>query len=97
MPAVEARYRIKSEKGARAVAGLFYGRPKDRFMYACHRPDVFAVSLCHECIFVPVAQFLCTNTDDPVHKEIRKRVAENNAVRYIRELDAGTGRCVERH
>ncbi len=84
MPAVEARYRIKSEKGARAVAGLSMGG-QGSVMYACHRPDVFAVVYAMSAYLYP-SPISMYNTDDPVHKEIRKRVAENNAVQYIESL-----------
>ncbi|WP_025763916.1 alpha/beta hydrolase [Dyadobacter tibetensis] len=41
MPHVEKKYRIKSEKRFRAVAGLSMGGGGS-FMYALHRPDLFS-------------------------------------------------------
>lgn len=41
MPHVEKKYRIKSEKRYRAVAGLSMGGGGS-FMYALHRPDLFS-------------------------------------------------------
>ena len=41
MPHVEGKYRIKSEKRYRAVAGLSMGGGGS-FMYALHRPDLFS-------------------------------------------------------
>ncbi|MFY9116498.1 MAG: alpha/beta hydrolase-fold protein [Bacteroidales bacterium] len=84
MPVVEARYKIKSRKEARAVAGLSMGG-QSSVMYACHRPDVFAVVYAMSAYLYP-SPISMYNTDDPVHKEIRKRVADNNAVRYIENL-----------
>ena len=43
MPYVEKTYRIKSEKRYRAVAGLSMGGGGS-FMYALHRPDLFAAA-----------------------------------------------------
>src|SRR5687767_9547232 len=43
MPFVEKTYRIKSEKRYRAVAGLSMGGGGS-FMYALHRPDLFAAA-----------------------------------------------------
>ena len=43
MPHVEKTYRIKSEKRYRAVAGLSMGGGGS-FMYALHRPDLFAAA-----------------------------------------------------
>lgn len=41
MPAVEKKYRIKTEKRYRAVAGLSMGG-HGSFLYALHRPDLFS-------------------------------------------------------
>ena len=43
MPYVESKYRIKSEKQFRAVAGLSMGGGGS-FMYALHRPDLFSAA-----------------------------------------------------
>ena len=42
MPVVENRYRIRAEKGSRAIAGLSMGG-QGSVMYGCHRPDLFSV------------------------------------------------------
>jgi S-formylglutathione hydrolase FrmB len=41
MPAVEKKYRIKSEKRFRAIAGLSMGGG-GTFFYAMHRPELFS-------------------------------------------------------
>lgn len=84
MPVVETRYRIRKEKGARAVAGLSMGG-QGSVMYACHRPDVFSVVYAMSAYLYP-SPISMYNTEDPVHKEIRKRVADNDAVQYIQNL-----------
>lgn len=43
LPEIEKRYRIKSEKRYRAVAGLSMGGGGS-FMYALHRPDLFSAA-----------------------------------------------------
>ena len=55
MPYVEQKYRIKSEKRYRAIAGLSMGGGGS-FMYALHRPDLFS-SACPLSAYIGPATF----------------------------------------
>ena len=68
MPFVEKKYRIKSQKRYRAVAGLSMGGGGS-FMYALHRPDVFS-SAC------PLSAYIGPLSMD----DLKARLKRNNEV-----------------
>ncbi|MDD2289242.1 MAG: alpha/beta hydrolase-fold protein [Bacteroidales bacterium] len=84
MPVVENRYRIRAEKGSRAIAGLSMGG-QAAVMYGCHRPDLFSVVYAMSAYLyrMELAMF---REDDPVHRDIQQRVEDHNAVKYIEGL-----------
>lgn len=74
MPHVEKKYRIKSEKRYRAVAGLSMGGGGS-FMYALHRPDLFS-SAC------PLSAYVGPLTLD----DLKSRLKRNNETYSDKEL-----------
>lgn len=84
MPLVENRYRIRTEKGSRAIAGLSMGG-QGAVMYGCHRPDLFSVVYAMSAYLYKM-DLSMFRQDDPVHRDIQQRVEDNNAVKYIAEL-----------
>ncbi|UMB59519.1 esterase family protein [Lutibacter sp. A80] len=71
MPTVEKKYRIKSSKRFRAIAGLSMGGG-GTFMYALHRPDLFS-SAC------PLSAFIGPRTIDE-YKDWQKRLGNDVVV-----------------
>ncbi|MDD4498778.1 MAG: alpha/beta hydrolase-fold protein [Bacteroidales bacterium] len=86
MPLVESRYRIRSEKGSRAIAGLSMGG-QGSVMYGCHKPDLFAVVYAMSAYLYKM-NLSMYKEDDPVNRDIQQRVEDNNAVKYISGLSA---------
>ncbi|HOO43196.1 MAG TPA: alpha/beta hydrolase-fold protein [Bacteroidales bacterium] len=84
MPFVESRYRIRSEKESRAIAGLSMGG-QGSIMYGCHRPDLFSVVYAMSAYLYKM-DLSMFKEDDPVNRDIQKRVEDNNAVKYIAGL-----------
>ena len=84
MPVVENRYRIRAEKGSRAIAGLSMGG-QGSVMYGCHRPDLFSVVYAMSAYLyrMEIAMF---REDNPVNRDIQQRVEDHNAVKYIEGL-----------
>ena len=84
MPLVENRYRIRAEKGSRAIAGLSMGG-QGSVMYGCHRPDLFSVVYAMSAYLyrMEIAMF---REDNPVNRDIQQRVEDHNAVKYIEGL-----------
>lgn len=84
MPVVENRYRIRAEKGSRAIAGLSMGG-QGSVMYGCHRPDLFSVVYAMSAYLyrMELAMF---REDNPVNREIQQSVEDHNAVKYIEGL-----------
>ena len=71
MPTVEKKYRIKSTKRFRAIAGLSMGGGGS-FIYALHRPDLFS-SAC------PLSAFIGPRTIDE-YKDWQQRLGNNVTV-----------------
>ncbi|MFA5768314.1 MAG: alpha/beta hydrolase-fold protein [Bacteroidales bacterium] len=86
MPFVESRYRIRPEKGSRAIAGLSMGG-QGSVMYGCHRPDLFSVVYAMSAYLYKM-ELSMFNEDDPVNRDIQQRVEDNNAVKYISGISA---------
>ncbi len=84
MPYVENRYRIRSEKDSRAIAGLSMGG-QGSVMYSCHRPDLFSVVYAMSAYLYKM-DLSMFKEDDPVNRDIQQRVENNNAVKYISGL-----------
>ncbi len=84
MPFVESRYRIRSNKESRAIAGLSMGG-QGSVMYGCHRPDLFSVVYAMSAYLYKM-DLSMFNEDDPVNRDIQQRVEDNNAVKYIAGL-----------
>ncbi|HPV88255.1 MAG TPA: alpha/beta hydrolase-fold protein [Bacteroidales bacterium] len=84
MPLVESRYRIVSEKGSRAIAGLSMGG-QGSIMYGCHRPDLFSVVYAMSAYLYKM-DLSMFKEDSPVNRDIQQRVEDNNAVKYISGL-----------
>ena len=84
MPVVENRYRIRAEKGSRAIAGLSMGG-QGSVIYGCHRPDLFSVVYAMSAYLyrMELAMF---REDNPVNREIQQSVEDHNAVKYIEGL-----------
>ena len=91
IPHVESKYRIKSEKRYRAVAGLSMGGGGS-FMYALHRPDMFS-SACPLSAYVGPRNIEdlkrrlnpdITYTDT----ELEIYLAKHNAVKLVESMDA---------
>ena len=84
MPVVENRYRIRAEKGSRAIAGLSMGGFCS-VIYGCHRPDLFSVVYAMSAYLyrMELAMF---REDNPVNREIQQSVEDHNAVKYIEGL-----------
>ncbi len=84
MPVVENRYRIRAEKGSRAIAGLSMGG-QGSVMYGCHRPDLFSGVYARSAYLyrMEIAMF---REDNPVNRDIQQRVEDHNAVKYIEGL-----------
>ncbi|MCF8345925.1 MAG: esterase family protein [Bacteroidales bacterium] len=92
MPYVEQRYRIRSEKRYRAVAGLSMGGGGS-FMYALHRPDLFS-SACPLSAYVgPLSLDQMKNglykyDADTSEEQLKAWFDRHNAVSLVEELPA---------
>lgn len=82
MPYVEKKYRIKSEKRYRAVAGLSMGGGGS-FMYALHRPELFS-SAC------PLSAYVGPLTIEQLKARIPKdqKFTEKQLVSYFKKHNA---------
>lgn len=95
MPHVEERFRIKSQKRYRAVAGLSMGGGGS-FMYALHRPDLFSSAAPLSAWVGPSSVEQYKNTMERwgndistvSDEEIESYVKRHNAVELIRSLPA---------
>ncbi len=89
MPFVEKKYRIKSEKRYRAVAGLSMGGGGS-FMYTLHRPELFS-SACPLSAYVgplTVEQFKTQipKNEKYTDKQITSYFKQHNAVELIKSM-----------
>jgi len=84
IPLVESRYRIRSDKGSRAIAGLSMGG-QGSVMYGCHRPDLFSVVYAMSAYLYKM-DLSMFKEDNPVNRDIQQRVEDNNVVKYIAGL-----------
>lgn len=90
MPYVEKKYRIKSEKRYRAVAGLSMGGGGS-FMYALHHPELFS-SACPLSAYVgPLTiddfkERLKRDNKKYTDKEIKENFARHNALSLIESV-----------
>jgi len=84
MPVVENRYRIRAEKGSRAIAGLSMGG-QGSVIYGCHRPDLFSVVYAISAYLYRM-ELAMLREDNPVNREIQQSVEDHNAVKYIEGL-----------
>lgn len=87
IPFVEKKYRIKSEKRYRAVAGLSMGGGGS-FMYALHRPDMFS-SACPLSAYVgPLSieqlKSQIPPTETYTEEQIKTYYGQHNAVELIK-------------
>ncbi len=98
MPHVEQKYRIKSEKRYRAVAGLSMGGGGS-FMYALHHPELFS-SACPLSAYVgpsTIADLKNRMQNSGVNftdAELQAYFDQHNAVKLIEETDAKELRSV---
>jgi len=91
MPYVEKKYRIKSEKRYRAVAGLSMGGGGS-FMYALHRPELFS-SACPLSAYVGPLSIDQLKARIPKNekysdKQIAAYFKQHNAVELIKSMPA---------
>lgn len=90
MPHVEKKYRIKSEKRYRAVAGLSMGGGGS-FMYALHRPDLFS-SACPLSAYVgplsldELKKRLMRDNESYTDKELQPYFDRHNAVSLVNTI-----------
>ncbi|MEQ9289428.1 MAG: alpha/beta hydrolase-fold protein [Cyclobacteriaceae bacterium] len=90
MPHVEKKYRIKSEKRYRAVAGLSMGGGGS-FMYALHRPDLFS-SACPLSAYVgplsldELKKRLMRDNESYTDKELQPYFDRHNAVSLVNTM-----------
>lgn len=93
MPHVEKKYRIKSEKRFRAIAGLSMGGG-GTFMYALHRPDLFSAACPLSAYIGPQSvedfktSFLTKDSSISDESKIASYVAHHNALALIEKSDA---------
>lgn len=93
MPHVEKKYRIRSEKRYRAVAGLSMGGG-GTFMYALHRPDLFSSACPLSASAGPLSleeagQWLERRSDKKYNDQEKKQYFESHsAVALINSMDA---------
>lgn len=99
MPHVERKYRIKSEKRYRAVAGLSMGGG-GTFMYALHRPDLFSSACPLSASTGPLSieeagQWLERRSERKYSDDEKKQYFEtHSAVALINSMDAEKIRSV---
>ncbi|MEX0290723.1 MAG: alpha/beta hydrolase [Flavobacteriaceae bacterium] len=90
MPYVEDKYRIKSEKRYRAVAGLSMGGGGS-FMYALHRPDLFS-SACPLSAYVGpltlenLKQRMDRNKESYTNAQLTEYFEKHNAINLINSM-----------
>lgn len=97
IPFVEKKYRIKSEKRYRAVAGLSMGGGGS-FMYALHRPDMFS-SACPLSAYVGPLSIEQLKSKIPpteiyTEEQINTYYSQHNAVELIKNTSAEQLRSV---
>ncbi len=91
MPFVEEKYRIKSQKRYRAIAGLSMGGGGS-FMYALHRPDLFS-SACPLSAYVgpltieEMKNYLPSEGENYDSETIKNYYTNHNAVELVRTMD----------
>ena len=98
MPHVESTYRIRGEKQYRAVAGLSMGGGGS-FMYALHRPDLFASSAPLSAYVGPssveeFSRWRSPEDADLSDEEIMEWIARHNAVELIKSLPVDSVKAV---
>ena len=92
IPHIEKKYRIKSEKRYRAVAGLSMGGGGS-FMYALHRPDMFS-SACPLSAYVGALSYeefrmrLPAGQSQVADSLLRKYYEHHNAISLVESLPA---------
>ena len=97
IPFVEKKYRIKSEKRYRAVAGLSMGGGGS-FMYALHRPDMFS-SACPLSAYVGPLSIEQLKSQIPpaetyTEEQIQAYYGQHNAVELIKNTSSEQLRSV---
>lgn len=98
MPHVEKKFRIKSEKRYRAIAGLSMGGGGS-FMYALHRPELFS-SACPLSAYIgplSVEEFkkqLPYSSGDHINSQIQTYYDQHNALSLIESSTAENLRSV---
>jgi len=98
MPHVEKKYRIKSEKRYRAVAGLSMGGGGS-FMYALHHPELFS-SACPLSAYVGPLTLERLKAQIPkeekyTNKQIETYFKQHDAVELIKNTEAKTLKSVK--
>lgn len=90
MPHVERKYRIKSEKRYRAVAGLSMGGGGS-FMYALHRPELFS-SACPLSAYVgpltmkELEERMAWYKEEYTQEELKDYFENHNAIKLIESM-----------
>ncbi len=87
MPYIEKTYRIKAEKRYRAVAGLSMGG-EGSFIFALHRPDLFAASCPLSAATGPRSPEDVTNFAVRFEKDKSRKIPDSLAIPYFRRYSA---------
>lgn len=90
MPAIESKYRIKAEKGSRAIAGLSMGGGGST-AYAQHHPELFS-SVYAMSALMNIPGDNPVNLPDPEDKvgKLNKSVIENSCIAFVENADDAT-------
>jgi enterochelin esterase-like enzyme len=83
MPQIEKKYRIKSDKKFRAIAGLSMGGGGS-FMYALHRPDLFSAA-CPLSAYIGPLSFESMKQGLP---KTNPQIADSTALNYYQKHNA---------
>ena len=90
MPAIESKYRIKADKGHRAIGGLSMGGGGST-VYAQHHPELFG-SVYAMSALMNIPGDNPVNIADPEDKvaKLNKSVIENSAIAFVENADDDT-------
>ncbi|MCH5223217.1 MAG: esterase family protein [Muribaculaceae bacterium] len=91
MPTIESQYRIKADKGHRAVAGLSMGGGGST-VYAQHHPELFGSVYAMSALMNIPGDNPVNNLPDPEDKmaKLNQSVIENSCIAFVENADEAT-------